>query len=80
MSDQQVAKGGDQPAVSDPQGGASGDGEGGMPRVKSEKELQKEQKRLEKLAKFEEKQKKKAEEAAAKKAKEETEVEIRYKN
>lgn len=54
-------------------GGPAGD-EAGLPRVKSEKELQKEKKRLEKLAKFEAKQQKKATEAAQKKNKDDSEV------
>ncbi|XP_060570722.1 valine--tRNA ligase-like [Ruditapes philippinarum] len=53
------------------QGGA--DGEGGLHKVKSEKELQKEKKRLEKLAKFEAKKAKKAEEDAQKKNKPDSE-------
>lgn len=58
----------DSPASTDqPQTGA---GEGGLPKVKSEKQLAKEQKNAEKLAKFEEKKKKQAEEQAQKKAKE----------
>lgn len=55
-------------------GGADGDVEAGLPRVKSEKELQKEKKRLEKLAKFEAKKQKKAEEEAQKKNKVDSEV------
>ncbi|XP_053395585.1 valine--tRNA ligase-like [Mercenaria mercenaria] len=55
------------------QGGADGDGGEGLTRVKSEKELQKEKKRLEKLAKFEAKKQKKAEEDAQKKNKPDSE-------
>ena len=53
-------------------GSAAGDG--GLPRVKSDKELQKEKKRLEKLEKFKAKQEKKEKEAAEKGNKE---VEVR---
>ena len=45
-------------------GNAAGDG--GLPKVKSEKELMKEKKRLEKLEKFKAKQEKKDKEAAEK--------------
>ena len=41
-------------------------GDGGLPKVKSEKELMKEKKRLEKLEKFKAKQEKKDKEAAEK--------------
>ncbi|KAL4237118.1 Valine--tRNA ligase [Mactra antiquata] len=67
MSDQSDVK----EVVNSP--GAEGAGEAGLPKVKSEKELQKEKKRLEKLAKFEAKNKKKAEESAKKKAQPESE-------
>ena len=49
----------------------AGEGDGGLPRVKSEKELAKEKKRLEKLEKFKAKQEKKEKEAAEKGNKEE---------
>lgn len=42
------------------------EGDGSLPRVKSDKELQKEKKRLEKLEKFKAKQEKKEKEAAEK--------------
>lgn len=58
----------------DGQAGTDGDGEAGLPKVKSDKELQKEKKRLEKLAKFEAKKQKKAEEDAQKKTKVDSEV------
>ena len=44
----------------------AGEGDGGLPRVKSDKELAKEKKRLEKLEKFKAKQEKKEKEAAEK--------------